>query len=808
MTVATTNITDGPFTGNGVTTAFGYTFRIEDEAQIIVYETDTAGAVTTLTLTTDYTVSGVGSDAGGSITRVAGALPSGYTWYLRSNYALTQSTKFRSQGRFLPEVHEAAFDKLSFIVQQLLDLNNRAFRVAASDPDASAIVELPNAVTRADKTLAFDSAGDLIVTGHIGQWVGDWVTATVYLARDLYKDPADSNVYTVLADHTSTTVAADVISGYVELLIDSAAAATSAAAALVSENNAAADLVLTNADVVTAEDSNLESGDWANQTEDALARTFASGVPTNRAAGNYSALHWAAKAAANVVLTNADVVLTNADVTATNADVVTVAGIYDNFDDRYLGAKASAPTLDNDGNALLTGALYFDSTTNTMQVYNGTGWQDTTSSVPGLTQTFTYTATASQTLFTGADDNALVMAFDGSTGIQVFLNGVKQILNTDFTSGTNAITLLVGATVGDLLELSAFSFFTAADTYTQAQINAKDALKIDTTEIGTSVQAYDATLETGATKTSRKNAVINGNFDHWQRSTSQLTTGGGLYTADRWKSTDGTGTVTASRQTFTLGQTDVPGNPTYFHRYDMTVAAATANASRILHRIEGVSTFAGETVTLSLYMKASSAISLGNDASSADGIELSQSFGTGGSPSTSVSTTLSTGTSITTSWVKHTFTVTLPSITGKTLGTAGDDYLELRFDCPYSVYSFDIAQVQLEKGSVATDFERRTVGEELQLCYRYYWERPGLSVVAGAASTALLQTQFSLPSIMRVSPTFDLTSFSSGGSLPTPSAVDSTAIRDHWIRVSLTVTGATSGACGLVGFDLTADGEL
>tara|TARA_R110000822_G_scaffold310359_1_gene442775 strand:+ start:27789 stop:30194 length:2406 start_codon:yes stop_codon:yes gene_type:complete len=801
MTVATTNITDGPFTGNGVTTAFGYTFRIEDEAQIIVYETDTAGAVTTLTLTTDYTVSGVGSDAGGSITRVAGALPSGYTWYLRSNYALTQSTKFRSQGRFLPEVHEAAFDKLSFIVQQLLDLNNRAFRVAASDPDASAIVELPNAVTRADKTLAFDSAGDLIVTGHIGQWVGDWVTATVYLARDLYKDPANSNVYTVLANHTSTTVAADVISGYVELLIDAAAAATSAAAALVSENAAAADLVLTNADVVTAEDSNLESGDWANQTEDALARTFASGVPTNRAAGNYSALHWAAKAAADVVLTNADVVLTNADVTATNADVVTVAGIYDNFDDRYLGAKASAPTLDNDGNALLTGALYFDSTTNAMQVYNGAGWQDTTSSVPGLTQTFTYTAIASQTLFTGADDNALVMAFDGSTGIQLFLNGVKQILNTDFTAGTDAITLLVGATVGDLLELSAFSFFTAADTYTQAQIDAKDALKIDTTEIGVTVQAYDATLEIGATKTSRKNAIINGNFEHWQRGTSVAIVNLD-FVADRWQTRDQAtgGAATVSRQAFTVGQTDVPGNPQYYYRHDQTTGIGGASLIFLNQPIEGVNTFSGETVTLSFYAKTDSARSVN--------VRLTQDFGTGGSPSADVSTSEETA-ALTTSWQKFEYQVTLASISGKTVGSDSNNSLQLEFKyLSTDTFTIDFARIQLEKGSVATDFERRTVGEELQLCYRYYWERPGLSIVAGAASAALLQGQFSLPSIMRVDPTLTLTSFSSGGSLPTPSAVDSTTIKDHWVRAALVVTGATIGNCGLVGFDLTADGEI
>jgi hypothetical protein len=73
---------------------------------------------------------------------------------------------------------------------------------------------------------------------------------------------------------------------------------------------------------------------------------------------------------ADVVLTNADVVLTNADVVLTNADVVSTAAYLDSFSDVYLGAKSSVPTLDNDGNALGDGALYFNTTTDDMWVYN------------------------------------------------------------------------------------------------------------------------------------------------------------------------------------------------------------------------------------------------------------------------------------------------------------------------------------------------------------------------------------------------------------------------------------------------------
>lgn len=60
--------------------------------------------------------------------------------------------------------------------------------------------------------------------------------------------------------------------------------------------------------------------------------------------------------------------------TAAANSVTAAAAIYDDFDDRYLGAKASDPSVDNDGNALLTGALYFNTTVSLMKVYTGTEW--------------------------------------------------------------------------------------------------------------------------------------------------------------------------------------------------------------------------------------------------------------------------------------------------------------------------------------------------------------------------------------------------------------------------------------------------
>ena len=170
MTVNTTDITSGPYTGNGVTTQFSYDFRVENKNQLIVYETDTDGVVTTLTVDTDYTVNDIGTDGGGTIDRVAGALPTDYTWYIRSNYQETQDTEFESLGGFFPAVHEAAFDKITFLTQQFKDQLARAAKLADSY-SGSASPELPS--PEADKTIVWSDDGLSLVNGPtVGTFIG------------------------------------------------------------------------------------------------------------------------------------------------------------------------------------------------------------------------------------------------------------------------------------------------------------------------------------------------------------------------------------------------------------------------------------------------------------------------------------------------------------------------------------------------------------------------------------------------------------------------------------------------------------
>jgi hypothetical protein len=178
MTVATVNITSGPYIGTGAGDEFSYDFRVDDKTQLSVWETTDLGVKTLLTVDTDYTVAGVGVDGGGVITRVAGNLPTDYIWYIRSNYADTQSTAFPSQGGFFPDVHEKALDKRTFVSQQQQDEIKRSIKLDESDETAETVdLTIPALATRASQYLGFDASGNLTtIAGTAGA-----VTVTTFM---------------------------------------------------------------------------------------------------------------------------------------------------------------------------------------------------------------------------------------------------------------------------------------------------------------------------------------------------------------------------------------------------------------------------------------------------------------------------------------------------------------------------------------------------------------------------------------------------------------------------------------------------
>lgn len=156
-----------------------------------------------------------------------------------------------------------------------------------------------------------------------------------------------------------------------------------------------------------------------------------------------------------------------ASATAAAASAASAASSYDQFDDRYLGSKSSDPTVDNDGNALITGALYYNTTAEQIKVYTGSVWKNAGSTVNGTSSRTVATATSNQTSFSVSYDVGFV---------DVYLNGVKLLAGTDFTAtnGT-AIILSSGATAGDIVDIVAYGAFELANHYTQTQSDARYA---------------------------------------------------------------------------------------------------------------------------------------------------------------------------------------------------------------------------------------------------------------------------------------------------------------------------------------------
>jgi hypothetical protein len=132
-------------------------------------------------------------------------------------------------------------------------------------------------------------------------------------------------------------------------------------------------------------------------------------------------------------------------------------GTVNEFGERYR-VSASAPSTSLD-----LGDLYFDTASNTMKVYSSGGWINAGSSVNGTANRFKYTATASQTTFTGADDNGNTLSYDAGF-LDVYLNGIRLVNGSDFTASSgSSIVLTTGASASDILEVVAFGTFQLAN---------------------------------------------------------------------------------------------------------------------------------------------------------------------------------------------------------------------------------------------------------------------------------------------------------------------------------------------------------
>ena len=398
---------------------YSFTFEILANTDISVYRDDTL-----LTLTTDYTVT-INSNGTGYVTLTA--TPTGATQIaIVGDRAIQRTSDFVTGGDLFANTINDELDSLTIFAQQNAEASDRALKAPQTDP-TSISMTLPRATSRAGKVLSFDSNGNPAAVDYIGTNRGNWASGTAYNQRDIAKDTTNDNIYQVLTPHTSSgslPLSSNADIGKWALLVDAAAASSSATAAAASASAAS-------------------SSASTASTQATNASNYATAASTSASNASTSASAAAADAAS-----------------AASALAQTLAA-YDNFDDRYLGAKSSDPSLDNDGNALIAGALYFNTVLPGMKVYTGSAW---------------------------------VIAYVSGGGFLSTANNLSELTATASTARTN-----IGLGTGDSPQFTAVNVGNASDTtVTRASagvIAVEGSNVLMASNIGGSVQAYDAELQ-------------------------------------------------------------------------------------------------------------------------------------------------------------------------------------------------------------------------------------------------------------------------------------------------------------------------
>lgn len=465
------------YTATAGQTAFTVPFEFFSDSDLNVYINETLQ-----TITTHYTVSG-GSGSTGTVTLTSGATLNDKVVITR-DVTLERTTDFPASGPFQVSSLNTELDKIIAMVADLEDLASRG--IVLSDSDTTVSVTLPNVTGRAGKVLAFNST-----TGAVE--AGPTITATQTVADQAADiETCANNISAITAAPTQATNAASsatsAAASATTATTKASEASTSASNASTSETNAAssatsaatsATTATTKASEASTSATNAASSATTATTKASEAATSATNASTsastattkaseaatsatNAATSATTATTKATEAASSATAAASSATAAASSQTAAAASAASAASAFDNFDDTYLGSKSSDPTVDNDGDALTSGDLYFNSTANEMRVYDGANWIAATSAGNVSLILYEYTATAGQTTFSGGDDNSATLSYTVDN-LQVVMNGV--VLDpADFTA-TNGTSVVLdsGATVGDQINIYAFKSFTTAD---------------------------------------------------------------------------------------------------------------------------------------------------------------------------------------------------------------------------------------------------------------------------------------------------------------------------------------------------------
>ncbi len=311
------------YSANGSLTTFAYSFKIFDQGDLTVILRAADGTETTQTITTHYTVSGVGEASGGNV--VFGSAPaSGVTVVIIREQPLTQGLDLVPNTAFPAESLEEALDKLTFMSQKHEEELGRAIKASRTNTLTGSEFTV-SATDRANKVFAFDGSGNLSVTQELGTFKGNWGASTAYVQRDIVKDTSTNNIFIANTAHTSSgsqPLTTNTDSAKWDLLVDAASATTSATNAAASATTATTKASEAAASATTATTKASEAATSAtnaatSETNAASSAGSSAGSATNAGTSETNAANSATAAASSA--TTATTKASDASTSETNA---------------------------------------------------------------------------------------------------------------------------------------------------------------------------------------------------------------------------------------------------------------------------------------------------------------------------------------------------------------------------------------------------------------------------------------------------------------------------------------------------------